>query len=131
MQKLKSLNFSGLISIIKCCLIGIIFTLAGIVAFAVVLKFVDVPTMAMGYINDVIKGISIFITVLFLKKGNNEKLLLKSALSGIIYAVLSLIIFSILNGSFVFDLTVLCDVIFALIVAVVSSIIINLLTRKA
>lgn len=131
MQKLKSLNFSGLVSIIKCCLIGIIFTLAGIVAFAVVLKFVDVPTMAMGYINDVIKGISIFIIVLFLKKGNKEKLLLKSALSGVIYAVLSLIIFSILNGSFVFDLTVLCDVLFALIVAVVCSIIINLLTRKA
>lgn len=131
MQKLKSLNFSGLISIIKCCLIGIIFTLAGIVAFAVVLKFVDVPSNAMGYINNAIKGVSIFVMVLFLKKGNNEKLLLKSAFGGLIYAALSLVIFSILNGSFVFDLTVLCDFAFALIVAVVASVIVNLLNRKA
>ncbi len=131
MQKIKSLNFSGLISIIKCCLIGIIFTLAGIVAFAVVLKFVDVPSNAIGYINDVIKGISIFVMVLFLKKGSNEKLLLKSALGGIVYAVLSLIIFSILNGSFSFNLTVVCDLVFALIVAIVASIIVNVLSKKA
>lgn len=130
-MKLKSLNFSFLLSVIKCCLIGIVVTLAGIVAFAVVLKFVDVPTNVVGYINDVIKGLSIFVLVLCLKRGNNQKLLLKSALGGAVYALLSLIVFSILNGNFVFNMTIVYDLIFAIIVAVVASVIVNLLSKKA
>lgn len=126
----KKLNFSGLFSIIKCCLLGIIFTLAGIVIFAIVLKFVDVPSNVVGYINDVIKGVSIFIMVLFLKKASQEKLLLKSACGGIVYSLLSLIIFSILNGSVNFNLTIVYDLIFAVIVAIVASVIVNLLSKK-
>lgn len=126
----KKLNFSGLFSIIKCCLLGIIFTLAGIVIFAIVLKFVDVPSNVVGYINDVIKGVSIFIMVLFLKKASQEKLLLKSACGGIVYSLLSLIIFSILNGSVNFNLTIVYDLIFAIIVAIVASVIVNLLSKK-
>lgn len=127
----KKINFSGLISIIKCCLMGIIFTLAGVVVFAIVLKFVDVPTKAVGYINNAIKGLSIFVMVLFLKKASSEKLLFKSALGGVVYSLLSLIIFSILNGEFNFNLTIVYDLIFALIVAVVASIVVNLLNKKA
>lgn len=126
----KKLNFSGLFSIIKCCLLGIIFTLAGIVIFAIVLKFVDLPSNAVGYINDAIKGVSIFIMVLFLKRASQEKLLLKSACGGIVYSLLSLIIFSILNGSVNFNLTIVYDLIFAVIVAIVASVIVNLLSKK-
>lgn len=126
----KKLNFSGLFSIIKCCLLGIIFTLAGIVIFAIVLKFVDLPSNAVGYINDAIKGVSIFIMVLFLKRASQEKLLLKSACGGIIYSLLSLIIFSILNGSVNFNMTIVYDLIFAVIVAIVASVIVNLLSKK-
>ena len=126
----KKLNFSGLFSIIKCCLLGIIFTLAGIVVFAIVLKFVDVPSNAVGYVNNVIKALSIFIMVLFLKRKNSDKLLLKSALGGVVYSLLSLIIFSILNGSVNFNLTIVYDLVFALIVAVVAAVIVNLVSKK-
>ena len=126
----KKLNFSGVFSIIKCCLLGIIFTLAGTVIFAIVLKFVDVPSNIMGYINNAIKAVSIFIMVLFLKRASQEKLLLKSAVGGIFYSIISLIIFSILNGSVNFNLTIAYDLVFALIVAVVASVIVNLISKK-
>ena len=126
----KKLNFTGLFSIIKSCLLGIIFTLAGIVIFAVVLKFVDVPLNAVGYINNVIKALSIFIMVLVLKKGNGEKLLLKAIFGGIIYTILSFIIFSILNGSVSFNLSIVYDLIFAIVVAFASAIILNLFSKK-
>lgn len=126
----KKLNFSGFFSIIKCCLLGIIFTLAGIVIFAIVLKFVDVPSNAVGYINNAIKAVSIFIMVLFLKKGSQEKLLLKSAFGGVVYSLVSLIIFSILNGSVNFNLTIVYDLVFALVVAVVASVVVNLFSKK-
>ena len=126
----KKLSFSWLFSIVKYCLLGIIFTLAGIVVFAIVLKFVDVPSNVVGYVNNIIKVLSIFIMVLFLKKNSQDKLFFKSAIGGIVYALLSLIIFSILNGSFSFNLTIVYDLLFALISAVTASIIVNLLSKK-
>lgn len=130
MQKLKSLNWSGAVCVIKCCLIGIVVTLVGIVAFAVVLKFADLSTKVIGYVNDVIKALSIFVMVLLLKKCSGEKLLLKSIFGGVAYAVLSFVIFSILNGSFGLNLSVLYDLLFAVIVAVIASVIINLLNKR-
>ena len=130
-MKSNSLKLSGLVSIIKSCLVGLVVTLAGIVTFAIVLKFVDVPSKIVAYINNAIKGISIFVLVLLLKKASSEKLLVKSAFGGVIYSLLSLIVFSILNGSFSFDLTIVYDLIFALIVAIVASVIVNLLNRKS
>ena len=130
MEKVKSFKFSNLINIIKCCLLAILFTLIGIVILAVVLKFADLNSVAISYINDVIKAISIFIMMLCIKKSGEEKLLLKAILAGAIYAVLSFVIFSVLNGSFTFNLGFLYDLLFAIIVAVIVSIILNILKRK-
>jgi len=130
MQKIKSLNWSGLLSIIKCCLIGIVATLIGVVIFAFVLKFADLPTTFISYINDVIKAFGIFIMVMCLKKSNTEKLLIKAVFAGLIYSLLSFIIFSVLNGNFVLNISFLYDLLFAVIVAVISAVIINVLKHK-
>lgn len=127
MQKIKlNLNF---MVILKYVLIGIITTLVGIVIFAILLKFVDVPSSAINYVNNIIKSVSIFIIVLLIRKNNGQNLLVKSIFSGCLYAVLSFIIFSILNGAFNFDLSVLYDIVFALIVSVIAAVMLNL-TRK-
>lgn len=128
MQKIKSLNF-GFMSIIKSVLIGIVTTLIGVVIFAVVLKFVDVPSNMVNYINDVIKCVSIFVVVMLLKKVDSQNLLLRAVAAGCLYAILSFVIFSILNGGFDFNLSILFDLLFALIVSVVAAIMVNL-TRK-
>lgn len=130
MQKLKSLNMSGILSIIKCVLLGIITTLIGIVVFAIVLKFTDLSSGVITWINNIIKALSIFVMMSAIKKANGDKLILKSIIAGIMYALLSFIIFSIMNGSFNFGLSFVYDLLFAVIVSAIVSIILNLLSRK-
>ncbi len=130
MQKLKSIKLSGLLGIIKCCLIGIIATLIGTVIFAFVLKFANLSSTIISYINDVIKLFSIFIMITCIKRSGGDRLFLKAIFAGLIYALLSFVIFSILNGGFVFDLSLIYDLLFAIIVSAIVSVIINILNRK-
>ena len=131
MQKLKSINWSGFLSILKSCLIGIVVTLIGIVFFAIVLKFTDLNSTVITAVNNIIKALAIFFMIFFLKKGGNGKLIVKALFAGIIYAVLSFLIFSIMNGGFVFNLSILYDLLFALIVSVIAAVILNLTSKKA
>ena len=130
MQKIKSMNFGGLLNLIKCCLIGIVATLLGTVIFAVVLKFANLSSKSIAYVNNIIKGFSIFIMIMCVKQKNGDKLLLKSIVAGIIYSLLAYMIFSILNGSFVFDLSFLYDLLFSILVSMISSVIINVISRR-
>lgn len=131
MQKLKSINFSGFLSILKCCLIGIVVTLIGIVFFAIVLKFADLNSTVITTVNNIIKALAIFFMIFFLKKSGNGKLIVKALVAGLIYAVLSFLIFSIMNGGFVFNLSILYDLLFALIVSIIAAVILNLTSKKA
>jgi len=131
MQKLKSISFSGFLSIIKSCLLGIITTLIGVVLLAIVLKFTDLSTSVVSWVNNVIKAVSIFVVVATLKKANGEKLLFKAIFAGVLYAILSFVVFSLLNGSFSLNLSFVYDLLFAVIVAVIASIILNLFTPKS
>ena len=128
-MKIKSLNLSGFLTILKCCLLCIVATLIGIVLFAVVLKFVDLNSTVVAVVNDVIKAISIFLCVFLLRRKIDSGLVLKSAFSGLIYGLLTYIIFSILNGGFSFGMSVVIDLLFALIVAVIASIMLNLVRK--
>ena len=130
MEKVKSFKGSSFLNILKCCLVAILITLIGIVILAVVLKFVDLNSTTINYINDIVKGVAIFIMMLCIKRNNEEKLLLKAILAGAIYALLSFVIFSILNGSFMLNLGFVYDLLFSVIVAVIASIILNILKRK-
>lgn len=130
-MKLKSVNFSGILTILKCVMVGIVSTLLGIVIFAIVLKFVDLSSNVVGYVNDAIKVLSLFIMAILLKRNNAEKLLLKAILGGAIYAVLSFVIFSILNGGMIFNMSAVYDLIFAIIASAIIAVIVNLLNRKS
>ena len=130
MQKVKSVNAGGVVNILKCCLLGIVITLLGIVILAFVLKFVDLSSVTINYINDIIKGLSIFIVMICIRKRNPDKLLIKSIFAGALYAVLCFIVFSILNGSFILDMAFVYDLLFSVAVAVLVTIIINVLKHK-
>ena len=130
MQKIKSFKLGGFLNIIKCSLIGIIVTLIGTVIFAFVLKFADLSSTIISYINDVIKLFSIFIMVVCLKKTGGDRLFIKAIFAGMIYALLCFLIFSILNGGFVLDLSFVYNLLFAVIVSAIVSVIINIINRK-
>ncbi len=131
MQKVKSVNSGVKGNILKSCLLAIVITLIGIVVLAFVLKFADLSSKTINYINITIKGLAIFVMILCIKKRNPEKLLLKAIFSGMLYAVLSFVIFSILNGGFVLDMAFVYDILFSVSVAIIATIIINVLKRKA
>ena len=67
--------------------------------------------------------------VLYIKK-REDGLLIKSLLGGILYALLSFVIFSVLNRSFAFNLGFVYDLLFAVIVSVLASVVVNLLKIK-
>lgn len=129
MQKTK-FNFSGILSLIKCVLIGIVATLIGIVIFSVVLKFADISSTIISYVNDIIKAFSIFIMVMCIKRRSEGKILLQALIAGVFYAVLSFVIFSILNGGFAFNMSFVYDLLFSVIVSAIVSVIINILNHK-
>lgn len=129
MSKSK-INLNGFINILKCCLLAIVVTLVGVVILAFILKFVDLSSAVINYINNIIKGLAIFVMLLCIKKHDSSKLLLKSIMAGVIYALLTFIIFSILNGSFNIGLSFIYDLLFAVVVSVVITVIMNILNKK-
>lgn len=131
MEKVKSGVSREIVSIVKSCLLGLVVTLIGTVILAVILKFADIPSKVVSYINDIIKALSIFFVVFMLKKTTDEKLLLRAVIAGAVYGLLSFVIFSILNGGFSFNVSILFDLIFAIVVAVVATIIFKLTSKKA
>ncbi len=130
MQKLKSINTSNVMGVLKACLLAIVSTLIGIVIFAIILKFTDLSSGVIDYINDIIKAISIFVMVLFIKKWTDGNLLIKSIIGGLLYSVLSFVIFSILNGGFSFNMSIVYDLLFSLISAMIVAVIFNIIGRK-
>ena len=130
MEKVKSGKASEIISIIKSCLLGLVITLIGTVILAVILKFADIPSEIVSYMNDIIKALSIFFVVLMLKKSTDEKLLLRSVIAGVVSGLLAFVVFSILNGGFTFNVSIVFDLLFAVIVAVVAAIIFKLTSKK-
>ena len=89
-----------LLSIIKGAVVSVATTLVAILIFALLIKFFNISDNLIFPINQVIKAISLFIGIMILTKGNKEKGLLKGFLLGLIYFILSFIVFSILQGSF-------------------------------
>ena len=130
MQKVK-IDFSKFGLFIKVALTGIIATLVGVLVFSVVLKFVDLSSLTICYINDIIKVLSIFIMILILKKSGEDKLMFKSVFVGILYAILCFAVFSVLNGSFQIGMSTIYDLVFAVVVAIIATTIVNILKRKS
>ncbi len=129
-MKLKSIKFNNILTILKCCLIGIVATLIGVVVFAVVLKFADLNSTMITVVNDIIKVIALFLTIFFLKRKVESGLLVKSIISGLVYGILTFVIFSILNGGFAFNVTIIYDLLFAVIVSAIAAVILNLVKKN-
>ena len=81
-------------------------------------------------VDQIIKILSILIAVVVLSKSNTEGLLVKSLATGAVYAILTFIVFSILNGGFNIGLAIFTDIIFSALVGGVASMLINIVRKK-
>lgn len=119
-QKGKS-NF--FVSLLKGSLMALSISLILICIFAFVLRFCDIKTEAIKPINQVIKILSILIGSFYGLKKTREMGLINGFSIGIAYTVLAFVVFSILNGGFTFERTIINDLIFGGIAGAIAGII--------
>lgn len=117
-------NKSPLIGFIaKGTLIALCVSLVLVLVFAFILKFTNISDSVINPINQVIKGISIFLGVFIGLKKCKELGLVSGLLIGYIYTLLAFLVFSLLSGSFVFDITLLTDSVFGAVIGAICGII--------
>lgn len=102
--------------------VALIFSLILVVIAAFAIKLFNLDDGAIVIINQVIKGVSILLACLIcLKLPNNGWL--RGFIVGIIYIALAFVVFSLLNGSFEFGLTLLNDAVLGGVSGLISGII--------
>lgn len=109
--------------IVKGSLVALCFSLALVLIFAFILKFTNISEATIRPVNQIIKGISVFVGVFVGMKKVKELGLVSGLLIGTIYTILAFLAFSILGGTFIFDLTLATDIVFGAIIGAICGII--------
>jgi len=101
--------------------ISLIFTLAAVLIFAFIIKFISLDTSVIKPVNQFLKVISIFTGCYFSLTG--RKGWLKGLLTGFFVILLTYFIFAIISGSIEFDWSVVLEIVFGSIIGAISGII--------
>lgn len=110
--------------IIKGVLYATSFSLVSILVFALIIKFVGITDNLIVPINQVIKVVSIFIGVNFALKNCYNKGFVKGALIGLFYTLVAYILFSAMSKNFIFNLSLLNDLVFGTIIGAICGVIV-------
>ena len=121
LKKEKSGNL--LLSIVKGDVVGLCVALVGILIFAFILRFTNISDKIIAPVNQVIKGVSIFFGVFIGLKKHKSMGLLSGFLIGLFFTIAAFLVFSILDGAFSFDRTLVNDIIFGSIIGAICGII--------
>ena len=121
---------SILLAIIKGSLIALCISLVGILIFAFILKFASISDKAIRPINQIIKGVSVLIGVFVAMRKVDKMGLVGGLLIGLVYTILAFVVFSILDGNFEFNLTLLNDLLFGGIMGAICVIIVGNVKRR-
>ncbi len=124
-MKLKaSKSANGMfLCILKGVLVGLCVSMVGILLFAFILRFTSVSDKIIAPVNQVIKGVSIFLGVFVALKKHKEMGLLNGFLIGFLFTIVAFLVFSLLDGAFCFDRTFLNDIIFGSVIGGICGII--------
>lgn len=114
----------GLVRIVlKGVVASLCVALVSILLFAFVLRFSNISEKLISPVNQVIKGLSVFLGVLIGMRKTKENGLISGLLIGFFFTIFAFLIFSILNGAFVFDKTLINDIIFGTVIGGICGII--------
>lgn len=108
--------------LIKGSLIALSISLISICVFAFVLRFCDISEEVIKPVNQIIKIVSVLIGAYIGMKGYREMGLITGFFIGLIYTILSFVVFSLLNGGFDFKSSLINDLIFGGIAGAISGI---------
>ena len=118
----KMTNDSVVFSFFKGLLVAVLLSLGLIILFAFCMKWFEISDYFIAPITLCIKGISLFLGAWIAIKGD-RKGLVKGLLFGIIYIVLSFIIFTVLAGQFFVTISTFLDVVFASLLGAIVGIV--------
>lgn len=111
------------ISLLKGSLMALSISLILICVFAFLLRFCDIKTEAIKPINQVIKIVSILIGTFYGLKKSTEMGLITGLFIGLAYTLLAFVVFSILNGGFNFERSLINDIIFGGIAGAIAGVV--------
>lgn len=115
---------SIILKIIKGALYALCVSLALILVFAFLLRFIAIDEETISPVVQVIKGVSILIGVLIALKSVSEMGFLNGIIIGLSYTIIAFLCFSMLDGfKFEFNKVLLNDIIFGSIIGGISGII--------
>ncbi len=100
-------------AIIKGGLFALIISIFAILLFAIILKFVNMSDLTVKIINQIIKVLSIFLGCFIALRKNGKLGLYKGIIIGLIYTVISFLVFSMLDGNFSFSSSIVYDLLFS------------------
>jgi len=129
-DKLKKINLTTITSVLKASLIGVVVSILLVLLFAFVLKFVDLNSGTISFVDQIIKIISIIVAVIILNKSSSDGLLIKGLLAGAVYSLITFIVFSILNGGVNLSIAILTDIVFSALVGGVCAILLNIIKKR-
>ncbi len=107
---------------VKTLVVALIITLILVLIAAFAIKLFNIPTKAIVIINQVIKGVSVLVSTLIcfkLPKGGY----IRGIIFGLLYVLLTYIVFSLFNGSFNGGLSLINDITFGAVTGLISGII--------
>ncbi len=108
--------------IVKANIIALIFALLAVLLSALMVKLFNIGDGAIPIINQVIKTLAVFVGCIFsLKKPHNGWL--RGAICGFIFAWLSYVVFSLLDGCFTVGLNMLNDCVLGTAAGLITGII--------
>lgn len=120
-MKKISVQKQDIIDLLRGTIIAVIVSLILVLIFALIVNLVDVGENIIVPVNQVIKIISVF-TGCFIGIKNRSKGVVKGALIGLLYTVLSIFVFGIISKEINFKLMNLIDAAFGIVAGIVSGI---------
>ena len=129
MQEKFKKNSSFILNLLKSAFVGVLVSVVLVLVFAFVLKFIDLNDAIISVVDEIIKIVSIFVSVMYLIKRSPYKILYKSALVGAVYILLTFIVFSALRGHYSFGVSTIVDILLGALTGAIFAIILNIFKK--
>lgn len=113
-------------SMFKGVLCSVIATLLFVLVFAFIVQVAGLSNSVISPVMQVVKVLAIFVAVLIALKPARSKGWLYGGLVGIFYMVITFLVFSLLDGQFVINISALSDLLFETLVGLISAVLIRM-----
>ncbi len=113
----------------KAAAVATIFTIALILLFALAMKLGITKEGAIPIINQCIKVLGILLAA-FLATRRDGRKVLRAVLAGVVFILLGIVLFSLLDGRFVFTVSLLWDLLMGALIGVLSGMLFTRIQKK-